>query len=388
MIKLIKSTFYNEKETKKALAQFILETEILSMGQQCQEFEKAFARKQNRKYAVFVSNGSAANLILIQAFLNLGWLKKGDPVAVSSVTWATNVMPLMQLGLEPVVLDCELSNLNVSREILEKAYTENLKGLFLTNVLGFAADINELRDFCKDKNMLFFEDNCESLGSKVGGELLGNFGVASTFSTFVGHHLSTIEGGFVCTDDEELYEMLLMIRAHGWDRNLSSKKQKQLREKHGINDFYARYTFYELAYNTRPTEINGFIGNLQIQYWDEIVEKRHAHFQAFNEATKSNDSIVPLELEHMDLVSNFAMPVVFKTPELKQEYQTKFIENQVEIRPIIAGNIANQPFFKKHTTQNPNCDNADFIHKNGFYFGNNPEMTKNEVEQLCSLLKK
>src|SRR3989344_2406475 len=207
MIKLTKSTFFNEKETKRKLCEFISKAEVLSMDAECKKFEEKFSKVQNREFSVFVNSGSGANLILLQSLLNLGRLKKGDRDGVSVLTWATNVMPLIELGLIPVGIDCEISTLNISPGIIEPILGD-LQALFITNVLGFADNIEKLRQMCEEKNILFLEDNCESLGSKAYGKLLGNFGLASTFSFFVGHHFSTIEGGMVCTDDEELYEAL------------------------------------------------------------------------------------------------------------------------------------------------------------------------------------
>lgn len=389
MIKLMKSTFYHESEVKQLLADFILNAEVLSMGAECKKFEEEFAKRQERKFALFVSSGSMANLVLIQALLNIGRLNKGDKVFISSLTWATNIMPIIQLGLIPVSLDCEIQTLNVSSKILiENIETIGAKALFLTNALGFSDDIGEIRKVCKEKDILFFEDNCESLGSKVDGILLGNFGLASTFSTFVGHHFSTVEGGMICTDDEELYDMLLMVRAHGWDRNLAPEKQKDIREKNGIDDFFSRYTFYDLAYNARPTEINGFIGNIQLQYWDEIVSIREENFKKFQSIVEGNNDFFPLRTEHMEVVSNFAMPIICKSQDLFIKYKERFEKAAIEIRPIIAGDMTKQPFYRKYVTEIQACKNADFVHKNGFYFPNNPELTLKEIDSLCSLLRK
>jgi CDP-6-deoxy-D-xylo-4-hexulose-3-dehydrase len=389
MIKLMKSTFYHEDVAKEALAEFILHADMLSMGKECKKFENNFALKQGRKHAMFVSSGSMANLVLIQALLNLERLKKEDKVAVSSLTWATNIMPIIQLGLTPVALDCERETLNVSSNIIQQsAGCQNIKALFLTNVLGYASDIGKIRDWCSDNGVLLLEDNCESLGSQTEGKMLGNFGLASTFSTFVGHHFSTVEGGMICTDDDDLHDMLLMVRAHGWDRNISVDKQIELREKHGVDDFFARYTFYDLAFNARPTEISGFLGNQQLSYWDEIVDKRQKNFERFQKATETNDELLPLNVQHMDVVSNFAMPIVCKTTELFEKYRAKFESAHVEIRPIIAGDMTKQPFFRKYSKDSPLCKNADFVHKNGFYFPNNPELTEEEVALLCQLLQK
>ena len=386
-IKLIKSTFLDENKTKEKLIGFLRNSEILSMNKECKKFEENFSNKQGRKYSVFVSNGSCANLLLIQAMLNLGRFKKGDKIAVSSLTWATNVMPLIELGLNPIPVDCEKETLNINVEkIKEIAEKESIKGVFLTNVLGFCSEIDKIQEYCQQKDIIFLEDNCESLGSEYKERLLGNFGFASTFSFFVGHHISTIEGGMICTDDYELYEHLKMIRAHGWTRNNSEDFQKKLGEKNNIDEFYSKYAFYDLAYNFRPTEINGFIGNEQIKHWEFIVNKREENFYKFYKATEKNDKIIKLNLKNLTKVSNFAFPLVFKDRESFLKYQEKFIKNNIEIRPIIAGNITKQPFFRKYLGEFY-CENSDFVHQNGFYIPNNPELDESEIKLITSLLK-
>lgn len=384
-IKLIKSSFYNEVKTKKALSEFVLNQDIFSMNEQCALFEKAFAEKQGRKHAVFVANGSVANLLLIQALLNTGRIKKGDKIGFSALTWPTNVMPLIQLGLVPVPIDCNLATLNISEETLKNSI-DNLDGLFLTNVLGFCDDLPAIKKMCDEKNIILIEDNCESLGSEIEGKLLGNFGLASTFSFFVGHHISTIEGGMVCTDDEELYKALLVSRAHGWDRNLDHETQASLRSKSGADEFYAKYTFYDIASNFRPTEINGFIGNIQIHYWDDIVSSRVDNFSKFLKVVNKNDNFLHYDLVHMSVVSNFAMPVICKTKDIANKYRKLFSDSGVEIRPVIAGNVTNQPFYQKYFPGKYYLPNSDLVHTNGFYFGNNPDMTDDDINTLCKLL--
>ncbi len=386
VIKLMNQSFRHEVETKHKLANFIEHSTVLSMSEQCAQFEIAFARKQQRSYATFVTSGSIANLILIQSLLNLGRLKKGQKVGVSALTWATNIMPIIQLGLEPVTLDCELDTLNISPHILE-AQISHLDALFLTNVLGFSDDIASIRAMCTKHQVLFIEDNCESLGSIVNGQLLGNFGLASTFSFFVGHHISTIEGGMIVTDDVDLYNMMIMVRAHGWDRNLDADSQKKLRTQHKIDDFYARYTFYDLAINGRPTEINGLLGNTQIGFWDEIVQKRASNFQRFQSAIAQNPNLHSIKTDHMDLVSNFAMPVIAKTAKVFDRLRDQFAKADVEIRPVIAGDMSQQPFFRKYYPNPDICKNASYIHQYGFYFPNHPELTESEVELLCNLVR-
>lgn len=388
-IKLQKSTFLEEYSTKIALCDFVMKADILSMSLECIKFEENFAQWHKRSFATMVNSGSSANLVLIQALLNSGRLKLGDKVAVSALTWATNIMPLIQLGLIPRLVDCELNSLNVSARKLEQAldHDSDIKAFFVTNTLGFCDDLDQIADLCKSKKILLIEDNCESLGSVHKGRLLGNYGLASTFSFFVGHHLSAIEGGMVCTDDEELSNEITMCRAHGWDRNLSRECQTKLRDKHKVDDFYAKYTFYDLGYNVRPTEINGFIGNLQLKYLDDIVKKRSENFWVVANVINNDERLIQINASHMDVVSNFAVPIVAKEDYVAANFKSKLERSGIEIRPMIAGNMYRQPFFKKYCEGSLFPESAEFIHLNGMYFGNHPELSKDDLEFITATLK-
>lgn len=391
MIKLVKSTFYKEELVKKELCNFISKSDVLSIGEECKKFERNFAKWQQRKYCIMVNSGSSANLALIQALLNLGRIKKGDNVGFSALTWSTNVMPIIQLGLNAVPLDINIDTLNVSSAQLLKTLNEySIKVLFLTNVLGFCDDIDKIKEICDQRNIILIEDNCESLGTVYKGKKLGNFGLASTFSFYVGHHMSTIEGGAICTDDVELETMLHLVRAHGWDRNLTAKKQLRIRTKFKINSsFYSRYTFYDLGYNLRTTEINGLIGNIQLQYLNEIIRKRRNNFYKLaNSIYSQTNRFYPIRYNHIDLVSNFAVPVICKSEELRKELVRK-CSNLLEIRPVVGGDMMSQPFFSKYMPQFMGVlhnSNAKLIHKQGFYFGNNPELTDKEIDQIINIL--
>ncbi len=320
MIKLVKSTFYKEKDTKRRLCTFINSATKLSFGRQCEQFEENFARWQERKHCVFLNSGSSANLALIQALLNLGKIKKGDLVGFSALTWSTNVMPLIQLGLQAVPIDVEIDSLNVSSRTLNVVLDRYpIKMFFLTNLLGFCDDIDEIKKICETKQTILIEDNCESLGTVYKGRKLGNFGLASTFSFYVGHHMSTIEGGAVCTDNHALATMLQIVRAHGWDRNLTQRKKLSLRKKFNVNStFYSRYTFYDLGYNFRATEINGFLGNIQMAYVDEIIEKtKNNLFKMAVPIYKDTSKYYPIRHDHIDVLSNFAIPVVCKSQSIR-----------------------------------------------------------------------
>jgi len=390
MIKLIKSTFYKENDTKKKLCKFITKAKILSFGPECENFERNFSKYQGRKHCVFLNSGSSANLAIIQSLLNLGKIKRGDMVGFSALTWSTNAMPLIELGLKAIPVDVELDTLNVSSRKLELIINKYpLKAFFLTNLLGFCDDIDKIKKICFEKNITLIEDNCESLGTVYKGKKLGNFGIASTFSFYVGHHMSTIEGGAVCTDDDKLANMLRLVRAHGWDRNLSISDQNKIRIKHRVNStFYSRYTFYDLGYNLRPTEINGFIGNLQMEYIDEVLEKRNKNFIKFsNKIYKLGNCYYPIKFDHIDFVSNFAVPIICKSIEIRNRL-VELCNDVVEIRPIVGGDMTSQPFYSKNTkeySEKFNNPNANLIHNQGLYFGNNPEMTNKEINSIIKI---
>jgi len=372
----MKSTFLGEQETKDALCSFIQTADKMSMGDEVLKFEKAFSTWQGRSYSVMVNSGSSANLVILQALLNLGRLSKGDRIGVSAVTWATNVMPVIQLGLVPVLIDVELETLNVSSEEVRK---HDIRCLFITHLLGFHGDIEAIAEYCKSKNILLLEDTCESLGTVCDGKRLGNFGLASSFSTFVGHHMSTIEGGLIATDDAELNQMIRMVRAHGWDRNVSQEQRSELRSKWDINDFYGPYTFYTLGYNVRPMELQGLIGSIQLKYVDVANENRRRSYARVFDSIDSKDLMLPNQ--H---VPAFAIPIICSSSEVRDTYVKKCKELGIETRPIVAGNMNRQPFFKDYISQMP-LPVADKIHTCGFYIPNHPDLTEEEIDYLTSV---
>lgn len=388
MIPLMRSAFVDNEATKSRLAAFILSTDYFSMGVQCRAFEAAFAAWQGRKHAVLVNSGSSANLILIQALLNLGRLQAGAKVGFSALTWATNVMPLIQLGLQPAPIDVEPHLLNVtSYSLLDRLRTTELDALFITNALGMAGDLEAIRAVCDEYGVLMIEDNCESLGTVLeSGTKTGNFGEASTFSLYVAHHMSAIEGGVVCTDDDALAEMLVMCRAHGWDRNLTPSQQAAWRAEYEVSDFESKYTFYDLGYNARPTEITGFLALDQLSYLDKGIAARAALFERFEAAVGDNHQVLRLQHSHIETLSAFCYPVICKTPELRADYMRRFAEAGVEVRPLIAGNFQRQPAYLKYVKELYSLPGANFLHDCGLYCAAYPELEAHEVETIAGCL--
>jgi CDP-4-dehydro-6-deoxyglucose reductase, E1 len=390
MIPLMKNAFLNEVETKKALAEFIFRANKLSMDVECVAFENKFSKFQGRKESILFNSGGSANLAMLQALKNMGKLKDGDRIGFSALTWSTNTMPILQLGMVPVAIDCELQTLNVMAANLEERLKQTkLQALFLTNVLGFLGDIDQVRKICEREGIILLEDNCESLGSEVPAGKAGNFSLGASFSFFVAHHMSTIEGGMVCTDDEDFAEMLRIVRANGWDRNLKPEQQQKWRTKYGIeSEFVSKYSFYDLGYNLRPTEITGFLGQYQMQFLDETITARERNYLQIEKLVEKNDDFYLLRHDHIKRLSTFAFPMVCKSAALRKKYIDRFTDAGIEIRPMIAGNMQRQPFYKKYVKDLYDLPNTDIIHENGFYSGNYPELTTEDLEVISSCLIK
>lgn len=373
MIKLIKSTFYHEAWTKLRLMWFILWAKQLSFGEKCQQFEKEFSKWQERDDAVMVNSGSSANLAVVQALLNLGRLKQGDRVGFSALGWSTTVMPLIELGLQPIPIDVSIDSLNIT------SVPKDIKCLFITHLLGMCdPKLEKIMSECEKQEIIVIEDNCESMGSEYKGEKLGNFGLASTFSFYVGHHMSTIEGGMVCTDDKELARELRIVRAHGWDRNLDARTQRRIRKQKGVEtSFYSRYTFYSLGYNLRPTEIAGFLGLLQLPYIENIVDKRSSIYRTIT--AKVHKYHIP-NPKWMDRFSAFSLPVICKNLKERDEL-VKRCDGKIEVRPIVGGDLTTQPFYG-----GKGMKIAKRIHDTGLYIGINPDMTKKDIKTIIGVL--
>ncbi len=389
MIPLMKNAFSNEQETKEKLAEFIVKADRLSMGEECAKFENEFAAFQGQKEAILFNSGGSANLAIFQTLKNLGLLKEGDNVGFSALTWSTNIMPIIQLGLKPVAVDCAPQTLNIMSETLEQRLEEvELKALFVTNVLGLAGDLDKIREICENRGIILLEDNCEALGTELSQGKTGTFGKMASFSFFVAHHMSTIEGGMICTDDSECAEMLRIVRANGWDRNLTSAQQHKWRKKYGIaSEFDAKYTFFDLGYNIRPTEITGFLGRCQLKFLEDNIRAREKNYLRLEKSLNKNPDFFSFDRDHIKLLSNFAFPVLCKDPETKERYISQFAGAGVEIRPMIAGNIQKQPFYSKYVPKNYDLPGADKAHDCGFYFGNYPELTEADMQTLQSCLE-
>ena len=388
MIPLMKNTFFKEYETKLALCDFLMKVDKLSMGEKCAEFEKEFGSMQGSNDSILTNSGASANLLILQTLKNLGRLKAGANIAFSALTWSTNVMPIIQLGFNPVPIDCSANTLNaMSDNLLERMKEVDLQAFFITNALGFSGDLDEIKNICEENNIILIEDNCEALGTKLKSGNTGNFGIASSFSFFVAHHMSTIEGGMVCTSDDEIAEMSRIVRANGWDRNLTSAQQLKWRKRFNISsEFDAKYAFYDLGYNFRPTEITGFLGISQLCHLGENIKKREDIFLKLEQVIAKNNDLIKIDHDHLHVLSPFALPVLCKNPSLRTKYLSQFSGAGIEVRPMIAGNIQIQPFYEKYVSKKYSLPETNLIHSNGFYSGLYPELSEYDLEIMTSCL--
>jgi len=380
MIKLVSDTI--NKEDIKSLCEWLSQDEIprLTKGDLTIQLEKKWADKINTKYSVYVNSGSSAILLSLAAFLYSNKIQN-KKIVVPSLSWATDVSSPMLLGMDPIMCDCNLEDLSCDLVHLEQIFKDESPSSFiLVSPLGLVPDMEKIIYLCDKYNVTLFEDVCESMGSKYQGKYLGSFGFASFFSMYFGHHLSTIEGGFINTNDEDFYHLLLMMRSHGWDRDLPEWKQKELREKYSVDDFTSLYNFYVPGFNLRATDLQAFIGLRGIDKLDSYSLKRNKNFKQYLNGIKdTNLNITDLKT---NFISNFAFPIVHKN---KQSIVDRLQKNNIEVRPLIAGDMSKKPmWFEKYGHQSlPNCE---LVNNYGFYIPNHQDLTYDEINFICGII--
>jgi len=334
------------------------------------------------KHSVYVNSGSSANLALTYA-LKLSGRLKNRKVIVPAVSWATTVSPIIQFGLQPILCDSSRDNLGLDIDHLkELCRKEQPAVIMLAHILGLPCHLKEIVSLCKEEDILLIEDTCESVGSLYDDKKLGTFGLASSFSFYYGHHLSTIEGGMICTDDTEFYNILKSLRSHGWDRDLDPETQLCFREKNDIDDFRALYSFYYPGFNLRSTDLQAFIGQRQLLRLDSMIEQRRKNFLLYEE--KIENDFWRINVQDNMMVSNMAYPII--TPKIDKLVKA-LRENNIETRPLVCGSIGEQPFWKRLYGETK-LPMASLIHKNGLYVPNNHEMTLEEIEIICDAVNR
>lgn len=384
------TTTWDEKEIKAI--HDVIDSNRFTMGDKVKQFELESANYFGSKYSVMVNSGSSANLLSVAALMyssnNKLKLNKGDEVIVPAVSWSTTYYPLHQYGLKLKFVDISLDSLNINLDVLEDAITSDTKAIYAVNLLGAPNDFDRLTKICNEYNLVLLEDNCESMGASYKGRFTGTFGAVGSMSTFFSHHICTIEGGLVLTDDEELYQILQSLRAHGWTRELP--KDNFISAK-SDNDFYELFRFVLPGYNLRPTEISGALGLEQLKKLDNILDARWKNAHTFVELFKnSNEFFIQQPPDSMSGSSWFGFSLILK-PEFagKRNQLVKWLSNNnIESRPIVAGNFVNNPVIKYMEHQiHGQLTNAEYLDQNGLFVGNNHSDLTNEIYYLYDTLE-
>ena len=354
-----------------AAMQRVIDGGRFTMGHYVAEFEAAFAHFHDRQFALMVNSGSSANLLMVAAlfYTKTHALQTGDEVIVPAVSWSTTYAPLSQYGLKVRLIDIDLDTMNFDLEQLANAITPKTKLIFAVNLLGNPNDFAAIQKLIADKNIMLIEDNCESLGADIDGVKTGCFGAMASFSTFFSHHISTMEGGVILTDDEELYHILLCLRAHGWTRQLPEKNL--VTGKKSGDPFEESFRFVLPGYNVRPLELSGAIGLEQLKKLPDIINGRQKNAYFFREIME-NHPLLSIQKE-IGNSSWFGFSLVVR-PDCgftRNELRLFLDKNGVEYRPIVAGNFAEQAMIK-HMDVEPvgTLPNASYVQTQGLFIGN------------------
>lgn len=377
---------WDEKEIEAI--ESVIKRDMYTMGESVAEFEKNFAEFIDRKYCVMVSSGSAANLIATASlfYTKKPKLQRGDEVIVPAVSWSTTYFPLQQYGLKLKFVDIDLDTLNYDLDALEAAITPKTKMIMVVNLLGNPNDFDAIEKMIHDKDIFLLEDNCESMGAIYKGRQTGTFGLMGTFSTFFSHHMATMEGGFVSTDDEELYHILLSMRAHGWTRNLP--KNNMVADK-SDDWFEESFRFVLPGYNVRPVEMSGAIGIEQLKKLPGFLEQRRKNAEVFKALFK-NHSEFKIQKE-IGNSSWFGFSLIIKPSSVlkRKDIVAKLKESEIDCRPIVTGNFTRNEVMQYFDYEIAGeLKNADYLHENGFFVGNSQEDLSEQIHFLYETLEK
>ena len=377
-IKLAQDTI--EQDEINNLADWIKQNNQLTKGPLTKQFESEFAQYIGSKYAVFVNSGSSANLLMYYACLEQGNLKN-TKVIVPAISWITTLSPAIQLGFTPLLCDADKDDLGLDLTHFEELCEKERPSLaIVVHVLAHLNKMDEIKSICAKYDVQLIEDACEALGSQNKNIKAGNFGLAGSFSFYYGHHISTIEGGMVVTNDRELYNIMLSIRSHGWSRDIEPEYETMWKASFDVDEFRNLYSFYYPGFNLRSTDLNAFLGLSQIKKMDHIVAKRSANFEFYK---KYLGDKYFYQKSNTDILSSFAFGT-FAQNRLQVSHHLK--SHKIECRPLVCGSMGRQPFWIKKYGE-MHMPNADKIHDFGLYLPNHDKITEEEIQFVSEKFK-
>ena len=374
------------KRDRLRMAWFVLTNSRLTNGPRVRQFEKEWSEWLGVKYSLFTSSGSTANSLLVESVKEHYGLKPGDKVLLPSCTWMTNVAPIIQAGLQPIFCDINLQNFSFDEDELRYIAGQHpdIAAVFITHLIGLSAPVEKVREIFPEA--LIIEDVCESHGvCGPDGKKRGTDSIGSTFSFYFGHHMTTIEGGMVCTNNTELYQLMRMKRSHGMAREASPELFKKYSEENPQCD--PAFLFMTDGYNLRNHELCAVLGLSQLKRLDKNIEIRRKNYAQFQRNIfKLKDKFYPPEWQVGN--SSFCFPIIPKGIAVTQTLKNIFKEEGIEYRPIISGNILRHPAFKKYSicTQKE-LPNVCILHKHGLYVGNSQFVDSKKVDKLNEILE-
>ena len=367
----------------------VIDSNMFTMGSEVSSCEKKFAAWNGSKYSIMVNSGSSANLLMVAALMYHSdeslRLKSGDEVIVPAVSWSTTYYPLYQYGLKLKFVDIDIDTLNYSLKDLESAISTKTACIMCVNLLGNPNDFDAINRIIKDSDIFIIEDNCESLGASIDDRKSGTFGVMGTYSSYFSHHISSIEGGFVVTNDEELYHIMLSLRSHGWTRSLPlENKVTGVKSK---NDFEESFKFVLPGYNLRPIEFMGALASDQLDKLDNFVQVRQENAKLFLEICKSYEFIKVQKTLGESSWFGFSIICINKAHEKRHQVIDIFKDHGIETRPIVSGNFTKNEVIKYFDYEiHGTLDNAKMLDKSGFFIGNHHLNMSEEFEVLTLAL--
>jgi CDP-6-deoxy-D-xylo-4-hexulose-3-dehydrase len=360
------------------------------MWEKTREFEDAFGEYVGAE-AVMVNSGSSADLLLVFSLLTSsgGYLEPGDEVLVPSVTWPTQLWSVAMAGLKPVLIDVDPQTLNVSIHSIRKKLTSRTKAIFVVHLMGNPMDLTEISQVADEYGLIVIEDCCESLGARFNGHHVGTRSMGGTFSFFFSHHICTMEGGMIVTQDAETAERLRLLRAHGWARNLKNQNHELLKlTRDPMLD--SRYTFLEWGFNVRPTELQAGFGIHQIRKFPEFKRARSVGFEEVKESLKDIPHVRLPKVMNGAEPSWFAIPIMLapNSPVSRNDVTSRLQLHGIETRPIVAGNLAMQPVRRRFDwLQQDDLPGALQVHLSGFYIGLHGTYDQSETKKLIGILR-
>ena len=377
---------WDEEEHHAIIQQ--LNTGQLTMGKKVENFEKDFANFVGTKYAIMVNSGSSANLLIVSAITLLAKydFKKGDEIIVPALGWSTSFSPFTQYGIKLKFVDIDDQTLNIDPEKIKNAISKRTKAVLAINILGNPVEFNKLKKICESHKLILIEDNCESLGAKYNSKFAGTFGVAASHSFFFSHHIQTIEGGMITTNDKDIFEYSRSLRAHGWTRDMLKKNYSN---KSPSEKFHNQFKFILPGYNLRPNELNGVVGSVQLRKLPTFLKVRRENSNLFKSLFSDKSYCKIQKCDHDSSWYGFSLILDGSLSGKRDQVINQLYTSGIETRPVVTGNFVKNPVcnFMEHEVSGI-LTKTEKVDRNGFFVGNSHTNLENQLFKLSETLKK